>query len=225
MEELEKITLIPHFHDIILFLKRTTERIITLIKKESSGQIKTKNILTNNVFVGIFNHRSFARLRHLVENIFSLKCRNGVANLKETIMVKRPVHMEIRCVFEVSGRHYEAVSFFREGEKYIPAEIMLERVDKDNGGLIGDEEIQFISDHRKELPSELERYFLVTKLSTARFQKRCFFLEGSFWHIDWVGGNAAIFFPHFLALRRLPGPQVVDMKLEPITVANLANEG
>ncbi len=72
-------------------------------------------------------------------------------------------HKNIRILFVIGDRKYEAVGFLEEKETPVGGNIMLERVAGENGGAIGEEEAGFIAEHRDLLPEKLEKYNLFLK--------------------------------------------------------------
>src|SRR3989338_8076047 len=79
--------------------------------------------------------------------------------------------------FEVGGRQYEAVSFLNQGESSVNGDTMIARTDGENGGGVGQEDGDFLWEHRSELPEELKRFYLVcTKWRDPGFHRRvlCF---------------------------------------------------
>lgn len=83
-------------------------------------------------------------------------------------------HKDIRILFAIKNgeeeRHYEAVGFLNEGERGTDGDTMLARIDGENGGAIGGEDVDFISKHLNQLPTGegLQRKELVTS-------QRCWF--------------------------------------------------
>ena len=71
-------------------------------------------------------------------------------------------HADIRIVFSIAGRWYEAVGFLQEGEKEVDGPEMLARTDEDDR-VIGKEDYDFIWAHRDQLPHQVQRYYLVSK--------------------------------------------------------------
>lgn len=71
-------------------------------------------------------------------------------------------HKDIRIVFQIEDRRYEAVGFLKKGEKNVSAWTMFRRTAKENGGAIGEKDWVFISERRTQLPAELSPYILVT---------------------------------------------------------------
>ena len=72
-------------------------------------------------------------------------------------------HKDIRILFEVGGRRFEAVGFLEEGEQQrVSGSTMLERTSKENGGAIQKEDAEHILHLLDQLPTELEMYRLMT---------------------------------------------------------------
>lgn len=71
-------------------------------------------------------------------------------------------HKDIRITFELDGRRYEAAGFLNEGESSVDGDTMLSRTSGENGGVIGDDDEEFLSEHRSKFPKELRKYYLVT---------------------------------------------------------------
>ncbi len=70
-------------------------------------------------------------------------------------------HREIRIVFAMGGRRYEAVGFLNEGEVSILGPEVLIRTIGENGGMIGDEDTSILAKERS-FPEELKGYRLLT---------------------------------------------------------------
>ena len=92
------------------------------------------------------------------------------------------------CIpFTLGDRNYEAVGFLEAGESSVDGDTMLARTADKNGGAVGEEDWKFIGEHRTELPTELERFYLVTD-RRGRGDPRgvSFFIrDGSAWNEGW----------------------------------------
>jgi hypothetical protein len=72
-----------------------------------------------------------------------------------------PDHDKIRIQFTVGQRRFEAVGFLRDNEVRLDVETMLERIAVENGGVIGNDDANYIWTWRTQLPAKLRRYGLV----------------------------------------------------------------
>lgn len=102
-----------------------------------------------------------------------------------------------------NARRYEAVSFVMALET-CSGDTMLARTVDTNGGAIGDDDWRFIGEHRKEIPYELNDFYLVTSRHVpgnprvvSYFVRRFEWLDGSnSLDCQWGGSH--------LVVRRLP---------------------
>ena len=88
---------------------------------------------------------------------------------------------DIRIPFTVGGRNFEAVGFLHEDDGTISGGEILARTATKNGGAIGDEDEEFLRQHRDELPSNLKPYWLVTR-SDPDFSRIVSYLSYGLWH-------------------------------------------
>lgn len=70
-------------------------------------------------------------------------------------------HKDIRILFEVADRRFEAVGFLNEDEASVDGEEMLRRTAGENGGAIGDDDEMFLREHLEGLLVELRWYYLL----------------------------------------------------------------
>lgn len=126
-----------------------------------------------------------------------LKLRNQADNFKwrETMPQTQlkgqedPIHSTIRMPFQVAGQNFEAVGFLNKGEVHTVGYEMLTRVPEEPGAAKRDTD--FLAAHLGELPSELQRYWLVTHVDRrgdAGIREACYFAFGwQGWEETWHG--------------------------------------
>jgi len=96
-------------------------------------------------------------------------------------------HNKIRIPFEIDGRRFEAVGFLTEWESSVNGDEMLARTATENGGAIGDEDEAVLSERRDKLPTELQKYYLVTNRRHPGNSRNVsyFSWDGVRWHQYW----------------------------------------
>lgn len=96
-------------------------------------------------------------------------------------------HKDIRILFTVEGRHYEAVGFLSEGEPPVGGDEMFSRTAAENGGAVGEGDEAFLSEHRDRLPESLRPYWLVTNRRNPDYPRyvSCFGRSGNRWCQGW----------------------------------------
>lgn len=114
-------------------------------------------------------------------------------------------HKDIRILFTVADRHYEAVGFLKKGEAVVDGYEMLARTAGENGGAIKGEDEAFLRKHLGELPEFLQSYALTTsQRRPGRLRDvSCFGWIGGRWYQfwNWLGDT---FYDGCLVVRRLP---------------------
>lgn len=106
--------------------------------------------------------------------------------------VHKKIHKEIRIVFTVDGRSFNAVGFLEEGEPSVEGKIMLDRVAGERGGVIGEEDEDFLYKRAGKLPKELQEYHLVMGRRFPGHQQyiSCHYFDGKGgWRRDWYNLN------------------------------------
>ena len=71
-------------------------------------------------------------------------------------------HKDVRILFTVQRRNYEAVGFLDEGEDSCAGDEMLRRTAVENGGAIGEKDEIFLWKHRAQLSKKLNGHCLFT---------------------------------------------------------------
>jgi len=96
-------------------------------------------------------------------------------------------HKDIRILFEIEGRCYEAVGFLAEGELSTNGDEMLRRASAENGGAIKGEDEAFLRKRRAKIPRELDPYWLVTDVRDPGDPRdvSCFVWESDRWYQSW----------------------------------------
>ena len=116
-------------------------------------------------------------------------------------------HRDIRIPFEIEVRKFEAVGFLNDddvvdGVARVRGGIMFERTSHENGGAISGEDATFFFKHCwKQLPVELEPYFLVTNLHNpegCRGNFGIFYKYKLHWNIYWEFDFAYFFEDHLV---------------------------
>jgi hypothetical protein len=69
----------------------------------------------------------------------------------------------LRIQFTVEDRVFEAVAVLREDEDTITLRTAFERTDDENGGAVGEEDVNFLMERQRLIPEELKKFPLFTK--------------------------------------------------------------
>ena len=91
------------------------------------------------------------------------------------------LHKDIRIEFDCG--HYEAVGFLGHDEPSVDGKTMMERTSGGNSVGIGNKDYRFLREHRKEFPTRLRPYCLVTNRRIPGHSRSfsCFVWDGSEW--------------------------------------------
>ena len=114
------------------------------------------------------------------------------------------MHKDIRILFQIDDRRYEAVGFLGKDERSVSGDEMVSRTADKNNSIIGEEDAMFINEHRHLLPTNLNKYHLVTNQRKSDSQRsvNIFCCHDGSWRKFWSHLDCG-WFAHELVVRRL----------------------
>ena len=134
-------------------------------------------------------------------------------------------HKDIRILFKVGGRCFEAVGFLKDQESSVVCVAKLFGKQLKNGGIMGGEDAKFVFEHLSEWPAKLRGYYLITRHQNMyifhhpdrifSFSFPFFFDDGGAedprslrrmwgWVKDRLPVHTSLWYKKFLLVRRLP---------------------